>query len=93
MTLEKEIEKKFVKKVKKDFGAKVVKFKDAAQVGGPDRLILLPGAKAMFIEMKRPDGIVRKPQFRYRRELLALGFPSYICDSWEEAYERVREHA
>ena len=90
MPLEKDIEKKFVDAVKRDFAAKVVKFKDGAQVGAPDRMILLPNGKVVFVEMKKPGGRLRKPQERYIQQLLNMGFPVSVCDNWIDAYKFVR---
>ena len=88
--LESWVEKKFVDQVKKDFGARVVKFRDAAQVGAPDRLVLLTGGKVVFIELKREGKTARKSQLRYIDTLLSLGFVVHICDNWKDAYEAVR---
>lgn len=45
--------------------------------GMPDRLILLPGEKIYFIEMKVPGEKPRPLQRKRARQLQALGF--YVC--------------
>jgi hypothetical protein len=42
-------------------------------LGIPDRLVLLPGGWAMFVELKRLTGKLSEPQVRYIRKLRKLG--------------------
>lgn len=58
------------------------------KLGFPDRTILLPGGKIMFLEMKR----LKKSQTRtyewqkvWGRRLQMLGFISVICYGYHEA--------
>lgn len=43
-------------------------------IGIPDRLVLLPGGQAIFVELKRPDGALRKKQRFVGAKLSAMGF-------------------
>ena len=51
--LEKDIESKLKNKVKK-LGGRAYKFVSPGNSGIPDRLIILPGGKVGFAELKRP---------------------------------------
>jgi hypothetical protein len=72
--LEKEIEKKLVDIVKKH-GGLCLKWVCPGWSGVPDRILLLPGGKVIFAELKRPKGSkVSKLQEWWRDKLAALGF-------------------
>lgn len=43
-------------------------------IGIPDRLCLLPGGRAIFVETKAPDGVLRGKQPRVHEWLRNLGF-------------------
>jgi hypothetical protein len=49
--------------------------------GLPDRILLAPGGKLLFIEFKRPGGRVTPMQLIWRDRLLALGFNWVVVDS------------
>jgi hypothetical protein len=54
--------------------------------GVSDLVILLPNAKAIFIELKRKDGgKTSAEQIVWRDEVIALGFPAFICHGFDEA--------
>ncbi len=47
--------------------------------GIPDRLVLLPGARVLFVETKRPvGGVFEKLQPRWIAKLRALGFTVHV---------------
>lgn len=50
----------------------------------PDRLVLLPGGRIAFIELKAPGKTLRPLQVRRKRQLEALGFSVYCIDSPEQ---------
>ncbi len=66
------LEEKLVKKVK-DLGGRAYKFISPGNSGVPDRLIVLPGNKIGFAEMKRSKGgrpsKLQKAQIRFLRSL------------------------
>jgi hypothetical protein len=57
-----------------DVGGLCVKMNPAGLVGIPDRLVVLPGGRVAFVEVKKPrGGVVGKAQFVWRDRLLGLG--------------------
>ena len=52
--------------------------------GMPDRLVLLPGGRLAFVEVKAPGKPLRPLQVRRKRQLEALGFRVYVIDRPEQ---------
>ena len=75
---ESELEKKFCLLVGQA-GGKAYKFVSPGNTGVPDRLVILPGARFGFVELKKPGGELRKQQ------LGALGCFTAVVDSVESA--------
>ena len=65
-------------------GGLAPKFTSHGFDGVPDRLILLPGGKVAFIELKAPGKTLRPLQVRRKRQLEALGFSVYCIDRPEQ---------
>ena len=61
-----------------------VKFVSPGLDGVPDRLILSPGGKAAFVEVKKPGEKLRPLQQRRKKQLEALGFSVYVLDGIEQ---------
>ena len=80
---EKTIETKLVQAVRAK-GGLAPKFTSPGFDGVPDRLILLPGGKVAFIELKAPGKTLRPLQARRKRQLEALGFSVYCIDRPEQ---------
>lgn len=80
---EKTIETKLVQAVRAK-GGLAPKFTSPGFDGVPDRLILLPGGKVAFIELKAPGKTPRPLQVRRKRQLEALGFSVYCIDRPEQ---------
>ena len=80
---EKTVEAKLVKAVK-SMGGLAPKFTSPGLDGVPDRLVLLPGGKMAFIELKAPDKKLRPLQVRRKRQLESLGFLVYCMDRPEQ---------
>jgi hypothetical protein len=58
-----------------DVGGLCVKLHPAGVVGIPDRLVLLPGGRVVFAEVKKPQGgVVGRLQYVWRDRLIELGF-------------------
>ena len=76
---EKTVESKLVKAVK-SMGGLAPKFISPGLDGVPDLLVLLPGGKMAFIELKAPDKKLRPLQVRRKRQLESLGFLVYCMD-------------
>ena len=77
------IEAKLVKAVK-SLGGLAPKFVSPGLDGVPDRLVLLPGARIAFIELKAQGKPLRPLQVRRKRQLEALGFSVYRIDGPEQ---------
>ena len=83
---ESSIEKRLKNEVEK-IGGKALKFISPGVTGIPDRIVLLPGGKIIFIELKVP-GKKLSPIQEYRaKELRALGFDVRCIDSVEKIKE------
>lgn len=76
------IDKKLAEVVKTLNGL-YIKFIPAGFAGFPDRIILLPGARIHFAELKRPGKKPRKLQAIVHRTLAKLGFPVLVIDNLE----------
>jgi hypothetical protein len=88
--LEQEIEQQLVRAVKK-MGGRAVKFMSPGFDGMPDRLVLLPGGKCGFVEVKAPGKKPRALQ-RVRHEMLKeLGFKVYVLDAKEQIEEIIND--
>ena len=88
--LEQEIEMQLVRAVK-NMGGRAVKFTSPGFDGMPDRLVLLPGGKCGFVEVKAPGKKPRALQ-QVRHEMLrALGFKVYVLDAREQIEEIIND--
>ena len=73
--LEKEIERKLKVLVEGKLGGRCLKFVCPGWRGVPDRILLFPGGRVQFAELKRPkDGKVEPLQTWWKRKLEGLGF-------------------
>jgi len=77
---EKAIEQKLVLAVK-SMGGIAPKFVSPGFDGMPDRLILFPGGRIAFVEVKAPGKKSRPLQLARHRLLRDLGFKVYVLDS------------
>lgn len=77
------VERKFTTEVKKR-GGLAVKFVSPGFDGVPDRLVLFPGGRVAFVELKAPGKTMRPLQVRRAKQLTALGFRVYCVDSTEK---------
>ena len=80
---EKSIEQKLVKATK-NMGGIAPKFICPGWGGVPDRLILLPGKRLAFVEVKAPGETLRPLQVKRKRQLEALGFSVYCIDHLDQ---------
>jgi hypothetical protein len=55
-------------------GGIAFKFKPFGIIGVPDRIVLLPGGRLIFVELKKPDGVLKPWQSRMHQTLRELGF-------------------
>lgn len=76
--IEKDIERKLHKGVKElKHGALCLKFESPGFSGVPDRIILLPGEKVIFVETKKPGKKERARQEYVQGLFRDLGFEVY----------------
>ena len=87
---EKDVERKLKKRVE-SMGCKCLKFESPGFTGVPDRLILLPGGRVAFAELKAPGKKERPRQVWVQKELRDLGFTVFsTVDSDEKIAEVVK---
>ena len=76
---EKQIEQKLVRAVRA-MGGLCPKLVSPGMDGMPDRLVLLPGGRMAFAELKAPGRKPRPLQLRRMAQLSRLGFRVYVID-------------
>jgi hypothetical protein len=76
---EKGIERKLVR-MTSQLGGMALKFISPGCAGVPDRLVLLPGGKAGFVELKAPGKKPRPLQIRRISQIRRLGFQVFVVD-------------
>lgn len=74
--LEREIESKLREPIKR-LGGLCLKFVTPGFTGVPDRIILLPGGRVLFVETKVPGKVERPRQLYVHGLLRRLGFTVY----------------
>ncbi|MDU2942391.1 MAG: VRR-NUC domain-containing protein [Citrobacter sp.] len=74
------IEKHLVAEVKKTGGV-AYKFVSPGHRSVPDRIVLLPGGRLIFVECKAPGKSPRADQLREHERLRAMGFTVVVLDS------------
>ena len=70
--LEKDIEKLFRDEIKKA-GGKAYKFTSPGNDGVPDRIVMLPGGRIVFVELKTDTGKLSRLQELQCRQIAELG--------------------
>lgn len=65
----------------KAIGGKAYKFVSPGNDGVPDRLVCLPGGRAVFVELKASGKKPTRMQMFQHGKLQALGFQVWIIDS------------
>lgn len=84
--LEKDIERKLVDLVERH-GGLCLKWVCPGWAGVPDRIVLLPGGCAVFVELKRPEGgRLSKLQMWWATRLQRLGFNHWVIWDDEDLY-------
>ena len=86
MMSEKQIEQRLVKAVKAQGGI-APKWVSPGTDGMPDRLLLLPGGRAAFVEVKAPGKTLRPLQAHRKKQLEALGFPVFVLNDPKQVKE------
>jgi len=65
----------------KKIGGKAYKFVSPGNNGVPDRLVCLPGGRAVFVELKAPGKKPTTLQELQQNNLKTLGFQVWVIDS------------
>jgi hypothetical protein len=80
---EKTVESKFSSAVKAK-GGLAVKFTSPGFNGMPDRLVMFPGGRITFVEVKAPGEKPRPLQLSRMKLLRRLGFKAFVLDDIEQ---------
>lgn len=83
---ENEIEKFLLLKVRA-VGGECIKFNSASMNGLPDRIVLMPGGKLYFVELKAPGKSPRLLQEAIHKKLRDKGFKVFVIDTKEKVGE------
>jgi hypothetical protein len=75
--LERDVERKLVKGVAA-LGGVAYKFTSPAHRGVADRLVLLPGGRVIFVELKTDKGVLSPLQKVFAADMQRLG-QQYVC--------------
>jgi len=87
---EKQTEQRLVKAVKAAGGI-CPKLVSPETDGMPDRMVLLPGGRIGFVEVKTPGQKPRPLQVRWHEQLRMLGFKVYVLDDVNDIPGIIRE--
>lgn len=74
----------YLKRRVEKLGGKAYKWAPVGVVGVPDRMVLLPGGKIIFVELKAPGKKARKLQEYRAKQLRVLGFQVECLDTIEK---------
>lgn len=87
---ERDIEEYLRNQVKKA-GGKAYKFVSPGNDGVPDRLVLFPGGRVYFVELKAPGKKPRPLQIKQMRDIASFGCNVRVIDSKEGVDAFIRE--
>ena len=76
---ERDVEEYLIRQVKR-LGGRALKLVCPGVAGVPDRLILLPGGRVCFCELKAPGKKARPLQLHQHEQLRSMGFDVFVCD-------------
>lgn len=72
-------------------GGKMPKWVSPGNRGVPDRLVILPGGRTIYVEMKAPGKPLEPLQRKWRKTLLSLGHQHYKIDCEADIEQFIRE--
>ena len=87
---EKDIEQYLRNQVKAQGGI-AYKFTSPGNAGVPDRLVLLPGPRVVFVELKAPGRKSTALQEAQQRRIATLGFRVVVIDSKQDVDKLIAE--
>lgn len=88
--LEKEIERRMVLEVKKR-GGLCYKFVSPSNPGVPDRIVITPDGRVIFVELKTEIGRLSKIQHWQRAELQKRGADVRVVKGWDAVKAFIEE--
>lgn len=91
MQNESRIERSFCDKIKKDKRFIVIKCDGISYRGFPDRLVIGPGGRILFVEFKDPRGKLSIYQIKCIQKLIDIGHDVLVATSSDEAIQYVRK--
>lgn len=77
-------------KMVKDSGGWALKFTSPGTAGVPDRIVIAPGGRICFVELKAPGNVPTALQAKRLDQLQALGCEVRVLDSLEKVDSFVR---
>lgn len=87
---ERTIETRFVNEVKKH-GGLALKWVSPGQSGVPDRIVLTPDGRTIFVELKAPGKQLRPLQVKWMQRLLGMNHKHYTIDSYEGIAQFIKD--
>lgn len=87
-------EQKIERRLKKEIeliGGKALKFVSPGVSGVPDRIVLLPGGKIIFVELKASGKNLSPIQLFKRKEFEKLGLEVKVIDSIDKVLDFIKE--
>ena len=89
--IEKDVEE-FLKKKVERLGGRCLKFPAVFEEGIPDRLVIIPRGRIVFVELKRPKGGRLSEMQKYQiKKLRDLGCRVYIVHNYAEVDAMLEE--
>jgi len=93
--LERDVERRFVARLKKELGLRSAKLKAIANSGWPDRLIPLPNGLSVYVELKAPGR--EKNTSAHQEDVIAYlkscNVPVLVTSSHEDAINFCIHHS
>lgn len=87
---ESSLEQKLKREIK-SMGGMALKLVSPGMAGVPDRLVLFPGGRQWFVEMKAPGERLRPLQEKRKSQLESFGFQVRVVDSLKSLQEFLAE--
>lgn len=84
------LERRLVREIER-IGGLAPKWTSPGQRGVPDRIVILPGGRTVYVEMKAPGRTLGPLQEHWKRKLERLGHGYYKIDSVEDIDRFIQE--